>query len=113
MQNRVTLLLVLALFCASVRGGPWDLVDEAIENSAFVNISFVVGNSQGRLHTFSRGSLPITQRIGVASASKWVTAATVMMLLEEGIVDLDMKASDYFSFWTSNPNDLRSQVKIR
>lgn len=47
------------------------------------------------MHQASTGKLTIEDPIYVASASKWVAAALLMILVDEGLLDLDVPASRY------------------
>lgn len=49
----------------------------------------------------------------IASISKWVTAAGVMKLVEEGVVDLDKPVSTYLSRWKLPENQYNDSVTVR
>jgi len=58
--------------------------------------SIIVFQSDGSiLHQASTGTLTIDDPILVASASKWVAAALLMILVDEGLLELDTPASHY------------------
>lgn len=54
------------------------------------------------LHQASTGELTIDDPIFVASASKWVAAALLMILVDEGLLDLDAPASRYAPYLTGD-----------
>lgn len=47
------------------------------------------------------------------SASKMVTAALIMKMVEDGKLDLDAPLSEYIPWWTNNTNDPRAHVTLR
>jgi len=53
-------------------------------------------------------------RFGVASLSKWVTAVGVMVLVEQGKLDLDAPVSQYLTRWQLPPSEFdNDQVTLR
>lgn len=55
------------------------------------------------------GDIGLNTRVAIASASKWVSAATLMTLVRDGLIDLDDRVSDYVPGFTG----LKSLITIR
>lgn len=54
-----------------------------------------VGREGRLLHVSTTGEFAVEQGIPIASASKWLTVATILALVEEGLLDLDAPLSRY------------------
>lgn len=54
------------------------------------------------MHQASTGQLTVNEPVYVASASKWVAAALMMVLVDEGRLDLDAPASQYAAYLTGD-----------
>ncbi|MFN3313113.1 MAG: serine hydrolase domain-containing protein [Hyphomonas sp.] len=54
------------------------------------------------MYQASTGELSTDEPIFVASASKWVAAALLMVLVDEGLLELDVPASRYAPYLTGN-----------
>ena len=62
--------------------------------------------------TYSKGdSTPATVYL-IASASKWLSSAVFMSVVESGALSLDDHPQDYLPFWTTDPNDPRSRITL-
>ena len=87
-------------------------VVQAIERYDDPNVAVIVGDASGILFEYEKGDFPVTQQRAVGSASKWLTSATLMRLVERGTLRLSDHPQAYLSYWTSNPADLRSQITL-
>ncbi|MDC8830937.1 serine hydrolase domain-containing protein [Alteromonas gilva] len=70
---------------------------------------------QVAVQSMSKGK-PVDEhsRFGVASLSKWVTATAVMVLVEQGKVNLDTPVSKYLTRWQLPPSEFdNEQVTLR
>jgi len=97
--------------CSTTRNGPEQVLHRPATDisEALVDIepllqkaagptgaAIIVFESDGSiLHQASTGTLTIDEPILVASASKWVAAALLMILVDEGLLELDAPASQY------------------
>lgn len=87
-------------------------IDNAVADSRIRDMVLLIGNSEGIQYTSTKGDFALDTAVPIASASKWYTAATIMALVDEGIMSLEDSPSDYFDWWTSDPDDARSSVTV-
>lgn len=87
-------------------------VKAAIDNSSINNVAIVVGNAQGELFAYGKGSFTPDTQTDIASASKWLTGTLTYRLVEAGKLSLSDHAYQYFSYWTQDPGDVRSQITL-
>ncbi|MBT3240507.1 MAG: beta-lactamase family protein [Chloroflexi bacterium] len=90
----------------------WDLVREEIDNADFEEITVIIGDKTGNLFSYSKGASSPDKIYALASASKWLSSATIMRLVEQGILDLEDHPQKYIPWWTNDPADPRSQVTL-
>ncbi|NDJ59857.1 MAG: beta-lactamase family protein [Chloroflexi bacterium] len=121
---RIMLLLLIPLIfpSASVSAqsstnlSGWDGVTSVIEASDLNELVVIVGNADGILYQHAKGFLVQFGgedfTVDIYSASKWLTAATIMQLVEQGVMSLDDRPQDYLDWWTAAPSDPRSQVTL-
>jgi len=93
-------------------GDPWGDVTSALEVHPVADLALVVGDASGERFRFEKGTFRITDEHAIASASKWLTGATVITLVEQGLMSLDDQPQDYLSYWTDDPNDPRSRITL-
>ncbi len=60
----------------------------------------VLSDDDGTLFEEGYGSYTPTTGVLIASASKWLSGATIMTLVDDGLVDLDAPISTYLTTWT-------------
>ena len=87
-------------------------VTSAIQASSLNNLSVVIGNKDGILYQYQKGNFSPSTVAVVYSATKWLTGATVMRMVQAGKITLTDKPQQYLSYWTSNPSDQRSSVNL-
>lgn len=92
---------------------PWQRVRDRIGFSSIRALSFTVGTADEVVFTHHKGESTATTSYSSASAIKWVTAAVILRLVEEGLLGLDDHPQDYLEWWTSDPEDMRSSVTLR
>ena len=97
---------------------PWKIVRSTLEaNQNIRNAVVVVGTKDdGRLLVTEKGRLGITSSSTLESASliKWITGVTILKLVQEGVIEsLNDHPQQYLDWWTSDPNDMRSNVTIQ
>ncbi|MBT6434597.1 MAG: beta-lactamase family protein [Deltaproteobacteria bacterium] len=92
---------------------PWQRVRDRISFSTIQSLSFAVGTADGVVFTHHKGESTATTAYSSASAIKWVTAAVILRLVEEGLLGLDNHPQDYLAWWTDDPEDERSRVTVR
>ncbi len=97
---------------ANPSSGSWEAVIAAIDQSDFAEITVIVGNTDGNVFSYSKGSSTPNKVYPLASASKWLSSATIMRLVEAGVLSLDDHPQDYIPWWTDDPGDPRSQVTL-
>ena len=87
-------------------------VVQAIERYDDPNLAVLIGDASGILFEYKKGEFPVTQQRAVGSASKWLTSATLMRLVEKGTLRLSDHPQAHLSYWTSDPADPRSQITL-
>lgn len=94
---------------------PWQPVIDLIEASELTDLAVGVGTADGIVFAYAKGTagdalafLPMP----IASSSKWLTAATLLALVEEGVLSLEDHPQAYIDWWTQDPNDPRSQITL-
>ena len=93
-------------------GDPWDDVIAQVDASPIANMRVVIGDETGILLDYEKGALPAEQPHRIASASKMMIGAAIFRLVERGVMSLDDNPQDYISWWTDDPDDLRSQITL-
>ena len=88
-------------------------VINAVEVSALDDFSLIIGDESGILFTYQKGAVAPQDNLFIASASKWLTAATILRLVDRGVMALDDNPQDYLDYWTDDPDDPRSQISLR
>jgi CubicO group peptidase (beta-lactamase class C family) len=95
-------------------GAAWEAVCEALAAEADARDgALLVGTADGVVMTWSSGEVSAQTRHPIASASKWLTAAAIMRLVERGELALDARASDHLVWWSTDADDPRSRVTLR
>ena len=70
---------------------------DAILAKGYPGLAVVVGKGAREISRVSAGNLGATTALPIASASKWLTAATVLHLVDEGKLSLDEPVSTWLS----------------
>ncbi|MEM6747058.1 MAG: serine hydrolase domain-containing protein [Pseudomonadota bacterium] len=90
---------------------------QAVEADTVGNLSMVLikdGEIAGRFNTSIGNAVDGSSVYQVASLGKWITAWGVMVLVEEGLVDLDTPVSEYLTRWRLPDSEFDSSgVTIR
>lgn len=76
------------------------------------DFAVIVGTADGIVFTREKGTFALDRQRPVASASKWFTSATIMRLVDRGVMSLDDRPQDYLTYWTSDAGDPRSRVTL-
>lgn len=90
----------------------WADVTATLDAYEVEDLALIVGNASGDVFIYEKGSFNISGRYDIASASKWLTSATVLALVEQGVMRLDDQPQDYLEFWTADPADPRSAITL-
>ncbi|MEM0929777.1 MAG: serine hydrolase domain-containing protein, partial [Pseudomonadota bacterium] len=94
-----------------------DAFSQAVEADTVGNLSMVLikdGEIAGRFNTSIGKAVDGSSVYQVASLGKWITAWGVMVLVEEGSVDLDTPVSEYLTRWRLPDSEFdNSGVTIR
>lgn len=86
------------------------LLDE--ERVAVREATVLLGDESGRLLTWTRGDLPPERVIDLASASKWMAAATLLRVVEAGSLRLEDRPQDHLAWATDDEADPRSRITL-
>lgn len=123
MKLVATLMAALTL-CACGGGGgagspasaadpdPWEPVARALENHSVDDLALVVGTSTGEVFRYEKGAFSVSEVHAIASASKWLTGATLLALVDQGVLSLEDSPQRYLSYWTDDPQDPRSRITL-
>ena len=87
-------------------------IEQRVADSSIRDMVVVIGNAEGIQYSTTKGDFDLDTVVSIASASKWLTSATIMTLLDDGLMSLDDTPADYFDWWTDDPADPRSQVTV-
>ncbi len=91
---------------------PWQAVTSTLVSSDIDDLSLIVGDAGGELYRFEKGSFTVTDVHAIASASKWITSATIVTLVDQGVMSLSDRPQDYLAYWTNDPADPRSRITL-
>jgi len=121
-MNVVFPMVVLLLLLTACGGGSstnddsgesaWDSVTSALNASDIENIGLIVGDRTGEKFRYAKGNFDLDSPYRVASASKWLTSATLLSLVETGVMTLSDQPQDYLDYWTDDVNDERSLITL-
>jgi len=99
------------------KGDEWQVLRDGLDTWAELNLdvdfSVNVGNKDGTLFTYSKGKTGMNTRLPGASLSKWPAAMTISGLVADGTLLYDDKINKYVDWWSTDPNDSRSQITLR
>ena len=111
--------VITLLGCGGGGGGtpatadPWADVAAALERFDVDDLALIVGDSSGERWRYEKGQFRVADSHLIASASKWLTGATLMALVEQGVMSLNDRPQDYLVYWTSDPLDARSEITLQ
>lgn len=88
-------------------------IQAAVDASPVPNIYVAIGTSAGVIYRYQKGSFSPTGVTSIASASKMLSGATILRLVEAGRMSLSDHPQKYLSYWTNDPADQRSQVTLQ
>lgn len=124
-MKTVPLIMAALAMCACGGGGggasspiaeaepdPWQPVVAVLESHSVDDLALIVGTSDGEIFRYEKGAFSVSDVHAIASASKWVTGATLLTLVDQGILSLDDSPQRYLSYWTDDPLDPRSRVTL-
>jgi CubicO group peptidase (beta-lactamase class C family) len=69
------------------------------QTSTNADYTLLMESFDGRSYSHSRGNSSGQTRYESASTSKWVTAATILSLVDRGFLSLDSHPQDFIDFW--------------
>ncbi len=105
-------VLLFGSAAAGAQADAWDAVRAEIDASRLREMTLIVGTADGVVFTYSRGAFTPQTVVPIASSTKWLTAAVIMTLVEQGVLALDDHPQDYIDWWTADPADPRSQITL-
>ncbi len=86
-RERLRALTEPAAFSVA-RQDPWLHVINVLEAFPVDDLAIVVGDAGGNLFVYEKGQFDADVSYPIASASKWLTSATVLTLVEHGVMRL-------------------------
>ena len=84
-------------------------LDEVVTDTDF---TLLLRDSQGRSFGHSIGTSSPETLYESASTSKWVTAITILRLVDAGVMSLSDRPQDYLPFWTSDAASPLSRITL-
>ncbi|MFZ4690283.1 MAG: serine hydrolase domain-containing protein [Polymorphobacter sp.] len=76
------------------------------------NVAVMIGDADGVLYRFQRGSMTTNRAVFVASASKLFVGATIWRLIEAGRLARTTRPQEYLGFWARDAADPRSRITM-
>ena len=115
----VVALALLATAAAAAAAIDWSGVDAVVHGfSGYQSMVVLVGNSSGVLHVVSKNGGDPDKVISIASASKWVSAALIMRVVERTAgsarpLTLQSRVVDWLPAWAGVPGgDVRATITL-
>ncbi len=102
------MLLAIAIVCAGTRAIAADFsevsayIDAAYQRVGLPGAAIQVWKDGEILHEEFFGEYTADTVVPIASASKWLCAATVMSIVDDGLIDLDAPVSRYLDSFTGD-----------
>ena len=90
----------------------WADVTAAVDAAPTADIHLVIGDAQGEIFSYEKGSLPRNETHRLASASKLLTGITIVRMIEAGTMSLGDNPQNYITWWTSDGGDDRSLITL-
>ena len=92
----------------------WQPVCTLLDDTEWLKNGTVrLGDERGTLLSWSRGDITAQTPVEIASATKWLSSATLLSLVDEGTLELDAPLSDHLAFISTDPNDPESEITLR
>jgi len=110
-------MMAALIFSSSLAADPWALLREGAEAwhamQFDAQFSVNVGDESGTLFKWeSPGFSSATTLMAGASLSKWPAAIMIAGLVHDGTLSFDDHASKYLPWWSTDPSDSRSRVRL-
>eukprot|EP00002_Diphylleia_rotans_P025073 TRINITY_DN4959_c0_g2_i1.p1 TRINITY_DN4959_c0_g2~~TRINITY_DN4959_c0_g2_i1.p1 ORF type:complete len:312 (-),score=71.42 TRINITY_DN4959_c0_g2_i1:136-1071(-) len=124
MRSVVPLSVVILCLSATALALPlipknadWTPVIDAINASPFRNLTIIVASqataAKGQYDfIYTKGTQTENTFYETASASKWISAAVIMAMVDRGILSLEDRPQKYIEWWTNDPSDPRSRITL-
>lgn len=90
----------------------WAALRTAMDADPLTDLTLQIATAEGVQFTHSKGTSRPDTVYQIASASKWLSSAVFMSLVEEGLLSLDDHPQDHLPFWTRDPADPRSRITL-
>ncbi len=93
-------------------GDSWAALRSAIDASALEDVTLLIGTAEGTVFSHSRGKSAPDTVYPLASASKWLSAITLLTLVEDGTLNLDESFQQHLPWWTEQAGDPRLGITL-
>ena len=90
----------------------WSALRAAIDASELEHCSVLIGTAEGVVFSHDKGDSTPQTVYPIASASKWLSALTLLRLVDQGALSLSDTPDMYLGWWTDDPSDPRSAVTL-
>ena len=87
-------------------------IQAEIDRHTVSNMAILIGDENGTLYSYEKGTFSVDDIINIASATKLITGLGVWSLVEDGQLSESSQPQDYIEFWTSDPADTRSEITL-
>lgn len=88
-------------------------IQAAIDASPVADIYVAIGTRSGIIYRYQKGGFSPAAATPIASATKMLSAVTILRLVEAGRMNLSDHPQRYLSYWTNDPADPRSRVTLQ
>lgn len=108
------------------RGGEhaWADLRRSLQASNVTDALVIVGGAEGTMVTALKGKNQSPSRVSgaralseelvpLASATKWLIAATILRMVDGGLLSLEDFAHEHLDFWATDSADSRSKVRLK
>jgi len=87
-------------------------IQNAAEAFSVEDVTVLIGDEEGVVFTFERGTIGANTQLRIASASKMAFGLIIWTMIESGDLALSDSPQDYISFWTDVEPGGRSSVTL-
>lgn len=87
-------------------------VKATIDRFSVPDVAIVIGDANGAIYRYQRGSMAADRPVYIASASKLLLGLSAWLLVEDATLSPSTRAEALIDFWARQPTDERSRVTL-
>ncbi|MEM7731113.1 MAG: serine hydrolase, partial [Pseudomonadota bacterium] len=95
-----------------VSGPDFSQIGAEVERWSIANATLIIGDANGELYRYEKGSVQADTVLNIASATKLQTGLAVWSLIEDAALSETSKPQDHIAFWATDPSDPRATVTL-